>query len=46
MRNLACDNQLMLLLVILRKSVTNNWVHLSPGLVSRDGGRVGAVEIA
>ena len=28
-------------MVILRKLVTNDRVHMSPGLVSGDGGRVG-----
>ena len=40
MRNLACGDQ-YILHVILRKLVSNDWVHVSPGLVSRDGERVG-----
>ena len=31
--------------MILRKLVTNDWVLVSPGLVSEDEGRMGAVEI-
>ena len=45
MRNLACGDHYILLVVILRKLVTNDWVHVSLELVSVDGGRVGAVEI-
>ena len=42
MRNLACKNS-----EEISKEITNKWVHVSPGLISRDGGRrVGVVEIA
>ena len=39
MRNLTCGDLQILLLMILRKLVTNNWVH-------EDGWRVGVIEIA
>ena len=39
MRNLTCGDLQILLLMILRKLVANNWVH-------EDGGRVGVIEIA
>ena len=39
MRNLTCGDLQILLLMILRKLVTNNWVH-------EDGGRVGVIELA
>ena len=39
MRNLTCGDLQILLLMILRKLVTNNWVH-------EDGERVGVIEIA
>ena len=39
MRNLTCGDLQILLLMILRTLVTNNWVH-------EDGGRVGVIEIA
>ena len=45
-RNLTCGDLQILLLMILRKLVTNNWVHVSSDLVSEDGGRVGVIEIA
>ena len=38
MINLSCSDQLV---VILRRLVTNNWVYMSPGFVSRDERRVG-----
>ena len=41
MGDLACGDQKILLVVILRKLVTNDWLHVYPGLVSGDGGRVG-----
>ena len=47
MITLACGDQKILLVVILRKLVTKDWVHMSPRVVSGDGGGGwGAVEIA
>ena len=43
MGDVACGDQKILLVVILRKLVTNDWVHVYPGLVSGDGGRVGGL---
>ena len=41
MRNLTCGDLQILLLMILRKLVTNNWVHVSSDLVSEDRGEGG-----
>ena len=42
MRNLAFKDS-----EEINQEITNNWVHVSPGLICRDGGRrVGVIEIA